>query len=167
MLIADPHKYGQPGMTPRWPPAPCVHAVHWWGRVADKLVLARPVWFQIAIWLEVFVQAPFYILAIFAFLRQLNWIRIPAIVYSTVLLTIMPIVLGEQYFGTYRTDKPLLVTGVYGAYVIMPIFVLARVWAPQVFPTPKKVAVPTSTGNQRGSTPSRPRAAASPGRKRQ
>ena len=137
VLVADPALYGVPGpLTPRWPPEPCVRAIHWWGGVADKLVLARPMWFQVAIWIEVrharapvaslaimnptdnrlrlptlrlrgllmyvdlcgdwcrapqvFVQAPFYMLAIVAFLRRANWIRIPAIVYSTVLLTIMP-----------------------------------------------------------------------------
>ena len=91
VLVADPKLYGPPGPhTPRWPPAPCVAAIHWWGRTADRLVLARPVWFKVAIWLEVLVQAPFYVVAIFAFLRRANWIRTPAIVYCTVLLTIMP-----------------------------------------------------------------------------
>ena len=54
-------------------------------------MLARPVWFHVAIWLEVLVQAPFYALAILAFLRGGSWIRLPALVYSSVLLTIMPI----------------------------------------------------------------------------
>ena len=107
--------------------------MHWWGHLADKLVLARPVWFKAAIWLEVFVQAPFYVYAIFAFLRRDSGVRLPAIVYSTVLLTIMPIVLGEQYAGQHATEYPLLVTAVYSAYVIMPCVVLARVWHPQVF----------------------------------
>ena len=91
VLVPDPALYGVPGrFTPRWPPAPCVAAIHWWGHTADKLVLARPMWFQIAIWLEVVVQAPFYMLAILGFVRRDNRIRIPSIVYSTVLLTIMP-----------------------------------------------------------------------------
>ena len=110
-----------------------MRAIHWWGRTADKLVLARPAWFQVAIWLEVFVQAPFYVLAILAFLRQQSWIRVPAIIYSTVLLTIMCLVLSEQYSGAHKTDKPWLVTAVYGAYVVMPIVVLARVRHAEVF----------------------------------
>ena len=149
VLVTNPALYGVPGpLTPRWPPAACVRAVHWWGGLADKLVLARPMWFQIAIWLEVVVQAPFYMLAIFAFLRRANWIRIPAIVYSTVLLTIMPMVLGEQYAGAHATDKPLLVTTVYSAYVIMPIIILYRVRHPILFasyaPAPKASAAKAS-----------------------
>lgn len=166
VLIADPDEYyytlhlsGHPWVASRWPPRACVLAIHWWGHLADKLVLARPVWFQAAIWLEVLVQAPFYAIAIFAFLRQLNWIRTPAIVYSTVLLTIMPIVLAEQYFGEHRTAKPLLVTAVYGPYVVMPILLLLRVSSPQVFPPPTQAKAEAAA-----SAPSRRRASASPAR---
>lgn len=57
---------------------------------------------------------------------------------------VCPVVLGEQYFGAHATDRPLLVTGVYSAYVIMPLIVLARVWQPIVFgpygPAPKAQA---------------------------
>jgi len=148
VLIDDPSTYGTPGAhTPIWPPTSCVHAIHWWGRTADHLVLARPTWYKIAIWLEVYVQAPFYVLAILAFLRQQSFIRLPAIIYSTVLLTIMPIVLGEQYYGPHRTEQPLLVTAVYGAYVVMPILVLLRVRHPDVFP-PTPAATATALKSQ-------------------
>ena len=60
---------------------------------------ARQVWFRAAIWVEVLVQAPFYAVAIYA-----------------VLLTIMPIVLAEQYFGPHASRRPLFVTAVYGAW---------------------------------------------------
>ena len=44
------------------------------------------------------------------------------------------VVLGEQYFGAHATEKPLLVTAVYSAYVIVPLLLLARVLGtPQVF----------------------------------
>ena len=111
-----------------------MRALHWWGRTADGLVLARPVWFRVAIWLEVLVQAPFYALAILAFLRGGSWIRLPALVYSSVLLTIVPIVLGEQLLGPHATSRPGLVLAVYAAYVIMPVIVAWRVRHPEVFP---------------------------------
>lgn len=168
VLIADPRKYGQVGTPlPLWPPAPCVRAIHWWGHYADSLVLARPVWFQVAIWLEIFVQVPFYLLGLLAFPRQLNWVRIPAIVYSTVLLTIMPIVLGEQYFGSHATSKPLVVTAVYSAYVVMPILVLLRVWDPQVFPPATKAKAAKMTAAPSGRASKSPaRASKSPARGR-
>ena len=59
VLIAEPLAYAKQTPKPLWPPELCVRAIHWWGRTADNLVLARPLWFKVAIWLEVFVQAPF------------------------------------------------------------------------------------------------------------
>ena len=47
------------GHTPIWPPAPFVRAIHWWAFGWDKLVLARPLWFRIAICLEILVQVLF------------------------------------------------------------------------------------------------------------
>lgn len=147
VLIDNPFTYGLPHHDkPLWPPEVCVLAIHWWGRTADKLVMARPVWFKIAIWIEVVVQAPFYLLAIYAFVRQRSWIRVPAIIYSTVLLTIMPIVLAEQWFGQHATHKPLVVTFVYAIYVIMPCIVLVRVWDVEVF-SPPAVAGAVASSN--------------------
>ena len=80
-----------------------------------------------AILVEVFAQAPFYAVALFAWIRRRSWIRTPAIMYSVVLLTILPIVLAEQYYGEHATAKPILVTAVYSPYVIMPLLMLARV----------------------------------------
>ena len=42
--------------------------------------------------------------------------------------------------GEHATERPLLVTSVYAAYVIMPLLVLARVWQPDVFPIGAKPA---------------------------
>ena len=51
------------------------------------------------------VQAPFYAVAIFAFVRRANWIRLPAIVYSTVLLIIMPSAPdGRNPFEQFRNE---------------------------------------------------------------
>ena len=156
VLITAPDEYGRAGVpAPLWPPPACVHAIHWWGHTADKLVLARPTWFRVAIWLEVCVQAPFYMLAMYAFARQRAWIRLPAIVYSAVLLTIMPIVLGEQFYGPHRTDRPVLVSAVYAAYVLMPILVFLRVLDPNVFPRKAKGAAGKATTAHRAANASR------------
>ena len=168
VTVVDPARYGQPGFTPLWPPEPCVRAIHWWGRTADTLVLARPAWFRVAIWLEIVVQAPFYALALLAFARGENWIRLPAVVYASVLLTIMPMVLGEQLGGPHATARPGLVLAVYSPYVFMPLLVAWRVRHPGVFP-PRVVegatvaAVAAGIG---GAPAARPRDARSPQRKK-
>ncbi|EOD25086.1 hypothetical protein EMIHUDRAFT_206176 [Emiliania huxleyi CCMP1516] len=81
VLVQRPDLYGlDAAHTPLWPPEPCVRAVRWWSAAADPLMHARPVWFRAAIWVEVLVQAPFYAVAIYAFVRQRSWVRVPAIV---------------------------------------------------------------------------------------
>ena len=95
------------------------------------------------------------VLAIYAFVRKCNWIRLPAFVYSTVLLTIMPIVLAEQYAGPHATAKPLLVTAVYAAYVIMPILVIVRVWSPEVFPSTAVASADSGSARRRARSPAR------------
>ena len=148
VLIADPAGYAALRTKPAWPPPPCVAAIHWWGRHADPLVLARPTWYKVAIWLEILVQAPVYVLGLYAFARQRPWFRGPAVVYSLVLLTIMPIVLGEQLAGPHATPRPGLVLAVYAPWVVMPLLLLRRVFPPgggPVFPAPT-----TTGGGSRG-----------------
>ena len=59
--------------------------------------------FKAGLWLEILVQAPYYLIAIAGFSRSRRWIRVPTIVYSTILLTILPIVLTEQVSATRVT----------------------------------------------------------------
>jgi hypothetical protein len=116
------------------------------------LVLARPVWFQVGVWLEIVVQVPFYALAAFGFARQRDWVRTPCLVYATVLLTIMPIVLAEELVGAHATPRPLLVAAVYGPYVVVPLLLVARVWSPEVFPP---APPPNGTGRRRARSPAK------------
>lgn len=142
-------------------------------RYADKLVLARPTWYKVAIWLEILVQAPVYVLGLYAFSRRRNWVRGPALVYAIVLLTIMPMVLAEQLVGEHATDRPLVVLAVYSPWLIMPVLLLWRVFpsggAP-VFATPDALPAmaraPTKSGQAVTKSPARARARASPARSR-
>ena len=88
-------------------------------------------------------------LAIEGFARRRNAIRTPSIVYVTVLLTILPIVLAEQYAGEHRTDRPLLVTAVYSPYVFMPLVLLWRVWRTDVFSGPDTATMTAPARRQR------------------
>ena len=114
------------------------------------------------------MQAPFYALAILAFMRGQSWIRLPALVYSSVLLTIMPIVLGEQLFGPHATSRPGLVLAVYAAYVIMPALVAWRVRHPEVFPPRviEEAAAAEAEAEAHGPAGTRARHARSPQRKK-
>ena len=41
-----------------------------------------PPWFKGIVYVEVFLQVPFFLAAIVAWLRRSNWIRIPTIIYG-------------------------------------------------------------------------------------
>ena len=65
LVIRDPGRFSYP----LWPPRPLIDLVHWWGRTYDPLLLARPAFFRMTIWIDVLLFGPFYAAAVYAFVR--------------------------------------------------------------------------------------------------
>src|SRR5689334_23607873 len=78
LVIQDPAHFSYPV----WPPSFMVDAVHHYGYTYDPLLIARPAWWRATIWIDVLLFGPFYVLAIYAFVKGKNWIKGPALVYS-------------------------------------------------------------------------------------
>ncbi len=74
LIIHDPSNFQQP----IWPPESMVKLVHGYGNSFDPLLMARPQWWKMTIWVDVLFYGPFYALAIYAFLKGRDWIRVPA-----------------------------------------------------------------------------------------
>ena len=91
---------------PIWPPRPIVDLVQSYGHMYDHDLLARPVWWKMTIWLDDLVFGPFYVMAIYAYIKGKNWIRMPSVIYASVLLTNVTIILGEEYGGQYSSCGP-------------------------------------------------------------
>ena len=72
---------------PVWPPRQAVDVIHWYGRMFDYDLMARPVWWKMTIWIDNVLFGPFYAVAIYAYVRGREWIRIPSVIYGSVLLT--------------------------------------------------------------------------------
>jgi hypothetical protein len=102
IVIADPRDFAYPA----WPPAALVDLVHWWGRNFDPALMARPPWWRATIWIDVLLFGPFYALAIYAFARGRAWIRVPTIVWGSVMMTNVTIILFEEMLGPYATPAP-------------------------------------------------------------
>ncbi len=66
LVIANPAHF----TYPIWPPGPVIDAVHWWGYNFDPLLIARPVFFKVTIWLDNLLYGPFYLIAIYAYILQ-------------------------------------------------------------------------------------------------
>ncbi len=68
LVIANPAHF----TYPIWPPGPVIDAVHWWGNNFDPLLIARPVFFKVTIWLDNLLYGPFYLIAIYAYIKD-DW----------------------------------------------------------------------------------------------
>jgi hypothetical protein len=124
LIIADPYHF----TYPLWPPAPAVNAIHWWGSTFDPVLMARPVWWKMTIWIDALGFGPFYVLAIYAFTKGKDWIRLPSLLYSAMLFTNVLIILGEERAGPHATPYFLIVLLANLPWLMFPIIIVARMW---------------------------------------
>ena len=122
IVIADPAHF----TYPLWPPRFMIDADHWWGRTFDPLQLARPVWWKMTIWIDALLFGPFYAVALYAYARGREWIRIPSIIYASVMLTNVTIILGEEAFGPHRSPHLPVVLLANAGWVFVPLYILYR-----------------------------------------
>jgi hypothetical protein len=122
IVISDPSHFSYP----LWPPPFMVDLVHWWGRTFDPVLMARPVWWKVTIWIDALFFGPFYVAAIYAFIKGREWIRIPGIIYASVMLTNVSIILGEEAFGQYRTPALGMVVLANAAWILFPLYIVYR-----------------------------------------
>jgi hypothetical protein len=122
LVIADPAHF----TYPLWPPAKLVDLVHWWGRTYDPALMARPAWWRATIWIDALGFGPFYAVAIWAYAKGREWIRIPSIIWASVMLTNVTIILFEEMIGEHATPQPGMVLFANAAWVVFPLIVMAR-----------------------------------------
>jgi hypothetical protein len=68
--------------------------------------MARPPWWRATIWIDVLLFGPFYAFAIYAFARGRAWIRVPTIVWGSVMMTNVTVILFEEMIGPHATPAP-------------------------------------------------------------
>jgi hypothetical protein len=122
LVIDDPSNYQQP----IWPPDSMVKLVHWYGSSFDPLLMARPPWWKMTIWVDVLLYGPFYVLAIYAFIKGRDWIRIPAFFYSGMMFMGVSIILGEEIAGPHATPHFPLVLALNLPWLLTPILLTLR-----------------------------------------
>jgi hypothetical protein len=123
LVIDDPLRF----TPPAWPPAPLLALVHWWERTYDPLLLARPAWYRATIWLDVLAFGPFYAAGIYAFTRGRDWIRLPAVIWASVLFTNVFIILFDELGGVHATPHPAIVVAANASWLLVPLVVIWRV----------------------------------------
>ena len=124
IIITDTSEFDYPP----WPPAPAIDLFHWFGENYDPLFMARPMWWRMTIWIDALFFGPFYAFAIYAFIRGREWIRIPSIIYASVMITNVTIILGEEIWGAHATGSRFAVLGANGPWLLFPIYIIYRMW---------------------------------------
>ncbi len=122
LVIDDPSSFDYPV----WPLPFMVDIVHWWGNNFDPVLIARPAWWRATIWIDSLFFGPFYIFAIYAFIKGREWIRLPAIIYSSVLVTNVVIILFEEMRGIHSTPSPLPVLLANLPWLVFPALIIFR-----------------------------------------
>lgn len=122
LIISDPSDFRQP----IWPPGPMVNLIHGYGDSFDPLLIARPQWWKMTIWVDVLFYGPFYLCAIYAFGKGKDWIRIPAFFYSGMMFMGVTVILGEEFAGPHATPHLPLVLGLNLPWLLMPILLTWR-----------------------------------------
>ncbi len=129
LVIADPTNYEQP----IWPPAFMLNVIHSYGTNLDPLLMARPQWWLNTIWLDVLFYGPFYAVAIYAFVRGREWIRVPVIFYAGMMFADVFIIMGEEIAGPHATPHLGIVALLNLPWLLMPILLTARMWKDHPF----------------------------------
>jgi hypothetical protein len=119
---------------PAWPPRVIVDLGHWWGRAFDPLLNARPVWWRATIWIDALFFGPYYAFAIYAFIKGRNWIRLPSIIYASVMLTNVTVILSEEIWGPHATPHIASVVGANISWIVAPLLII---WRMRKEPFPK------------------------------
>ena len=129
VVIPDPAHF----TYPVWPPHAVVDLIHWWGNTFDPLLMARPAWWKATIWIDLLFFGPFYLFAIYAFIKGKEWIRIPSIIYSATMLTNVTIILADEAGGVHATPHLPIVILANLSWLLFPLYIIYRMWR---YPTP-------------------------------
>lgn len=127
IYVSDFSTYGTPAFQyPLWPPRIVVDAIHWYGSNFDPLILINDPWWLTLIWFDVLVFGPFYIFAIWAFIKGKEWIRGPSLIYAGMMIVDVIVILSEEFFGIHAAPNPWIPFIANFCWLLGPILVIIR-----------------------------------------
>jgi hypothetical protein len=129
LVIRDPEHFSYP----LWPPAAVIDQVHWWGRNFDPLQHARPVWWKATIWIDALLFGPFYAVALYAFAKGRDFIRLPGVLWAAVMMTNVTIIMSEEIWGPHASPRLFIVALANAPWFLFPIGAIIRLWREHPF----------------------------------
>jgi hypothetical protein len=124
LVIKDPANF----RYPIWPLPFFVDMIHWWGNTFDPLQNARPMWWKATIWLDVLFFGPYYLAAVYAFIKGKDWIRIPTFIIMSILFTNVFIILSEEIWGPVCARNLPMVLLANAPWFLFPVFLVWKMW---------------------------------------
>ena len=98
-------------------------------KFGDYLMANPPIWLKALLTFEIF-QVPFFFVAAYALLFKKNWIKIPAIIYSSHVVTAVSLILAELYFSSRITfEQKTVLFSFYLPYLLIPACLLTYMCA--------------------------------------
>ncbi|RMD83371.1 MAG: DUF2781 domain-containing protein [Candidatus Dadabacteria bacterium] len=138
IVIDDPSHFAYP----IWPPRFMVDLIHSYGRRFDPVLMARPTWYRVTVWWDALFFGPFYAVAIFAYLKGKEWIRVPSIVYASVMIALVSVIIAEEIAGTHAAPNPAFVVALNAPWIVVPLVILVRM-AASPHPFTRRFGFPT------------------------
>ncbi len=114
------------GQYPIWPPAPFVDMMHWWGKNFDPPLIAREPWWRATIWIDALFFGPYYAVALYAFVKCKEWIRIPSFMWASVMMTNVTVILFEELLGAHKSPRPGVILAANASWFLIPILMIVR-----------------------------------------
>lgn len=113
-----------------------VRANYWYADKTDPLLLALPTFLWLQTFISAFVFGPFYLVLVYAVGRGRNWIRMPAIIYASVMTYAMAITLGVEYLGDLPPENDAKFLAFNLPYLVFPLILAWRMRRPHPFSAP-------------------------------
>ena len=117
----------------QWPPQFIWPLYFWWCDNADPVLQLNPLWIKYLSLLSPVVFLPFYIASIYAISAKTDWIRIPSIIYASVLFVDLTTFLVEAIWGEIPSPNLFIFNAGYGYYQLFPLLLIYRFWADDPF----------------------------------
>ncbi len=126
-------------ITSSYGPSLLADAFAEWVKSCDPLLGANPLWYWFLAVLSPLLYTPLYVVGILAFLerRMSNAVRNLILMWGALISATTILIILEEFYGSHPSPNRLQMLGGYVPYVIFPLFVVWRVWNPDVFPTIK------------------------------
>jgi len=115
-------------LTWKWPPSSVWSCYWWWVRECDPLLLKNPAWCWFVSMFSPVFYCPFYLWSIHGITNRRDNVRMPMVIYGTLLFLTLSIYFIEALWGDLPSPNMLLFTAGYGYYLIFGPIVIYRFW---------------------------------------